>query len=105
MSRGHDRERAVRRELEKDGWWTARAAGSLGDADVVALRRDQAPMLVEVKSTADGPYKTFGPADRTALLEAADRAGAVAYLAWWPPRGRLQWIPSSEWPRARKAAA
>lgn len=104
MSRGHDRERAIRRHLERDGWWTTRAAGSLGDADVVALKAGATPMLIEAKSTAGGPYERFGPAGRAALLAAADRAGAEAWLAWWPPRGELQWIPSSVWPEQRRAA-
>src|SRR5262249_5999379 len=37
-SRGHNRERQVRKLLEERGWWVARAAGSLGDADLVAMR-------------------------------------------------------------------
>lgn len=109
MSRGHDRERAVRKVLEQDGWWTCRAAGSLGDADVVALRayeiwtagrmktRSEA-WLIEVKSTAGGPYERFGPAQRNELRAAAKRAGAEAVLAYWPPRKPLRWIPEEEWP-------
>lgn len=97
MSRGHDRERAVRRLLEAEGWWVARAAGSLGDADLVALRHGFA-RLVEVKSTTRGPYHGFGPAERRALLLAARIAGAEAVLCWWPPRAQPVWIESSEWP-------
>lgn len=98
MSRGHDRERAVRRELEAQGCWTCRAAGSLGDADIVALRRNKPPLLIEVKSTKAGPFHSFGPRDRRELLEAAERAGADCVLAWWPPRQPLQWIRPEEWP-------
>lgn len=113
-NRGHARERQVKRLLEADGWWVARAAGSLGDADLVALRhqsvwmhdddmkRVPVPMaearLIEVKSTAGGPYERFGPSERRRLLEAAERAGASAWLAYWPSRGALVWIPASEWP-------
>lgn len=103
MSRGHDRERAVKRVLESEDWWVARAAGSLGDADLIALKVGYPSRLVEVKSTAAGPYDGFGPADRAALLLAAKIAGAEAWLAWWPPRGKLRWIPSSEWPQPRLA--
>ena len=98
MSRGHDRERRLRDLLYTDGWWTARAAGSLGDADVVALRAGDTPRLIEVKSTARGPYHSFGPADRIALRAAAHKAGAEPWLVWWPPRRPPTWIHARSWP-------
>ena len=98
MSRGHDRERAVRDLLLSQDWVAFRAPASLGVADVVALRDGSRPRLVEVKSSAAGPYAHFLPADRQRLSFAAKLAGADAYLAWWPPRGKLRWIPESEWP-------
>lgn len=97
-SRGANRERAVRLVLEADGYWVGRCAGSLGDADLVALKAEERPKLIEVKSTAGGPYERFGPRQRLELLDAARIAGADALLAWWPPRGVLWWIPSDEWP-------
>jgi Holliday junction resolvase len=101
VSRGIDRERQVKRLLEQDGWWTCRAAGSFGDADLVALRDGHRPRLIEVKSTTT-PYAHFRPADRLALLEAATVAGAAAELAYWPSRGTLEWIPADQWPPATK---
>lgn len=98
MSRGHDRERAVKRLLEEDGWLVVRAAGSLG-YDLVALKLDHTPRVIEVKSTAKSPYERFGPAERRELVDAAVAAGAVAELAYWPPRGQLRWIASEEWPQ------
>ena len=103
LSRGIQRERQVRKLLEEQGWWVCRAAGSLGDADLVALRVDPygcetQARLIEVKSTARGPYHGFGPKDRSDLLAASERAGAVAWLCWWPPRAEQKWIPSWEWP-------
>ena len=98
MSRGHDRERAVKKHLEGEGWLVLRAAGSLGVVDLVALRPRDRPLLVEVKSTAKSPYERFGPADREALRDAATQAGAHAVLAYWPPRKRLSFIYSHEWP-------
>jgi Holliday junction resolvase len=89
VSRGHDRERAVKRLLESQDWWIARAAGSLGDADLVALKDGKRPLLIEVKSTAGGPYERFGPKDRADLRFAARLAGASAVLYWWPPRGKV----------------
>ncbi len=98
MSRGHDRERAVRRLYTQEGWWTTRAAGSLGDADIVALKVGATPELCEVKSTAGGPYERFGPVEREQLKAAAIVAGARAVLCWWPPRKQPRWIPSDDWP-------
>jgi Holliday junction resolvase len=103
--RGHNRERAVKRLLEDEDYWVARAAGSLGDADLVALKDGQRPRLIEVKSTAGGPYEHFGPKDRADLAWAAGLAGADAWLAWWPPRGKLRWIPASEWPLLTRRVA
>jgi Holliday junction resolvase len=103
--RGHNRERQVKLLLQDDDWWVARAAGSLGDADLVALKAGRIPRLIEVKSTAGGPYERFGPVERERLRYAAELAGATAELAWWPPRGKLRWIPSSEWPVSLKAVA
>jgi hypothetical protein len=80
-----------------------------GTCDLVALRhwphddlRDRLSeaWLIEVKSTAGGPYHSFGPADRASLIEAATQAGATAVLAWWPPRGQLRLIESKDWPTA-----
>lgn len=103
MSRGIQRERAVRVSLEADGWWTCRAAGSLGDADVIACKPGRL-LLIEVKSTARSPFNAFGPKDRADLLAAAERAGAEPWLVWWPPRRDPVWFASNEWP-GQKAAA
>lgn len=96
--RGIQRERKVRHMLESQDWWVCRAAGSLGDADLVALRLGSRPRLIEVKSTAQSPYERFGAADRAALSAAARIANADAWLCWWPPRGKPRWIGEDEWP-------
>lgn len=101
---GTQRERAVRNHLRDQDWLAFRAPASLGVADVIAMRAGNRPRLIEVKSTAQGPYEHFGPADRAKLAAAAELAGADAYLAWWPPRGQLRWIPATEWPAALRAA-
>lgn len=97
MSRGIDRERQVRDHLENDGWFVIRAAGSLGAADLVAIKAG-AIQLIEVKSTAGGPYERFGPAARRTLSQAARDAGASAVLAYWPSRGKLRFINEAAWP-------
>lgn len=97
MSRGHDRERAVRAVMQEDGWLAFRAPASLGVADVVALKAGERPRLIEVKSTLS-PYAHFLPRDRAELLAAGLQAGADVLLAYWPNRGKLRWITSEEWP-------
>ena len=104
MSRGHNRERQVRLLLEPDDWVVVRAAGSLGVCDLVAFKAGKQPRLIEIKSTAGGPYERFSPKDRADLIFAAFLAGAAAELVWWPPRGKMRVIPSSEWPLAKVAA-
>lgn len=96
---GHSRERQVRKHLEDEGWFVVRAAGSLGEVDLVALKDGEDPQLVEVKATAGGPYAHFGPSDRSELLDAAAKAGADAMLCWWPANRKPLWIHSSAWPR------
>lgn len=114
MARGHDKERKVRRLLEEEGWWTCRAAGSLGDADIVALRPgliDEPTLggmladarLVEVKANTGSPFKNFQPSDRRDLMEAAERAGAEAWLCHWPPRAKPRWLSTSDWPEGARA--
>jgi Holliday junction resolvase len=96
--RGIDRERKVRDKLASEDWLAFRAPASLGCADVIALRDGSRPRLIEVKSTAQGPYEHFGPTSRARLSAAARLAGAEALLAWWPPRGQLRFIAEAEWP-------
>jgi Holliday junction resolvase len=103
--KGVARERAVRDWLADRDWIAFRAPASLGCADVIALRDGSRPRLIEVKSTAQGPYEHFPPAARARLRGAARLAGASAYLAWWPPRGSLIWIPESEFPEPRGLTA
>src|SRR5450755_3180043 len=97
--RGIKRERAVRDWHSERDWLAFRAPASLGCADVIALRDGCRPRLVEVKSTAAGPHHSFGPSARARLRFAAKLAGADALLAWWPSRGKLRFIPESEWPQ------
>jgi Holliday junction resolvase len=97
-NRGIHRERQVRDTLEDDDWVVIRAAGSLGFCDLIALKDGHFSRFIEVKATHRGPYHGFPPAKRADLKAVATRAGALAQLAWWPPRGKLHWVDSSEWP-------
>ena len=85
--------------MRDDGWWVARAAGSLGDADIIALKAGYRPRLIESKANkAGGPYKNFGPTARSELRAAAKIAGAEAWLCYWPARATPRWIREVEWP-------
>lgn len=96
--RGISRERALKRVLESQDWFVTRAAGSLGDADLVAMKDGKPSRLIEVKSTSAGPYHSFGPAKREAIRLAARIAGAEAWLCWWPVRCDPVWIREETWP-------
>jgi Holliday junction resolvase len=99
VSRGHGRERDLVKRLRGEGWFAMRAPASLGEVDVLAMRLGDRPRMIEVKSTAAGPYEHFRPADRAELIKVAALAGAAAELCWWPPDGQgPRFIPASDWP-------
>lgn len=97
-SYGHNRERKYRDLLREDGWFVMRAPASVGVCDLLALKAGQTPRMIEVKGNAGSPYKTFGPADRAALIEAARLAGANPELVHWPPNGYPVSIQAAQWP-------
>lgn len=75
--RGDYFERRTRAALESQGWLVVRSAGSLGCADLIALRAGLTPMLISCKVSKHLP--------RTQLLvlaTAAEKAGAWGVLAW-----------------------
>jgi Holliday junction resolvase len=96
-SRGADKERRLMARLETAGWIVYRSAGSHGAADLVALRRECRPLLVQVKGTAAGPFAMFGPEDRHDLCQEARFAGALPVLGWWPPGGSVGWFIGPRW--------
>lgn len=120
MSRqlGIARELKLVRALRMEGWmaWTVKNDGECrdedeqivahghgkygqGPVDVIAIPPGGRVRLVQVKSTAAGPYKKFGPIKRAALSEEARRSDADAWLAYWPPRRREPvWISAIAWP-------
>ena len=95
--RGRNRELQVRDRLRAEGWVIFRC--HLSVADLVALKAGETPRMIEVKSTSTrGPWNDFGPAARQALCDAAEQAGAEAWLVHWPLHGECRWIPADEWP-------
>lgn len=82
--RGDYFERQTRDALTDSGWLIIRAAGSLGPADLVALRNGSMPLLLACKTS-----KRISPAERMALIIAAQQAGARPLLA---TRVRPGWV-------------
>jgi Holliday junction resolvase len=97
-ARGRSREREVKKQLEAEGFFVIKAGGSLGEADLVALKAGQRGLMLEVKSTTAGPYHSFGPEKREALYDAAAKAGLEPYLVFWPPRKEMEFINWKQWP-------
>jgi len=111
---GNARELKVMAVLAEEGWLCASRRHIGGAGDILAIKpaswpdpeRDMQLMmayLIEVKSTTRNPWNDFGPADRQALVETAEKYGAVPWLYWWPPRGKLLRIPAEDFPPNRKA--
>lgn len=98
---GTARELAVMHDYRARGYVAFRTPASLGVCDVIALKSGEPPLFIEVKANTGSPYKTFTRADRKDLSEAAAKAGALAYLCHWPPRGEKRMIGEDEWPKTR----
>lgn len=106
---GHQRERQFVHLLREQGWWAQRAPASLG-IDVIAASRSiehegcSELRFYEVKATSAGPFHSFGPEERRALLLQAQKAGATPLLCWWPARAKPKVYSASEWPQRKEAA-
>jgi hypothetical protein len=111
---GNARELLAMGLLESEGWLVSSRRHWPGPGDVLAVRAALVTYstgnprghvlearLIEVKSTAGGPWERFGPQDREALRVAAEEAGAEPWLYWWPPRRPLSMIPATDWPSSR----
>jgi len=75
-------EHATRHDLEADGYYVIRSAGSKGAADLGALKPGEV-LLVQCK--LDGKMT---PAERASFAELADRLGVVSLVASWHKQGR-----------------
>ncbi len=64
---GTRREHSVKRLLEHAGWVVMRAPASIGEADLIALKRGERPRFVQVKANLGSPYMNFRRAERAAL--------------------------------------
>lgn len=113
---GAQRERQEVAWRQDNGWLAFRTGGhsaNRGNADafdvcdVIAMRAQfkvnlgAEVLMIEVKSTAGGPFERFGPTEREALILAAAVAGATPLLVWWPVRRERIEIPVAKWPLTR----
>lgn len=94
-SRGDYFERQTVAALVARGWVARRAGGSLGAADVWALRAGNTPLLIACKLRGSIP-----PAERAALVTLANKAGARPILAQritngWVELTRVMLSPAS----------
>lgn len=83
MSAGIDFERRTRTDLESNGYWTMRAAGSHGAVDVLAIKAGQ---ILGVQCKLSNPL--IPPSERSALLSWASRCGGVPLVASRVRHGR-----------------
>lgn len=97
-SKGAARERQVAELLRTRGYVVVRCAGSKGPADLVAMRRGELPLFVQVKATTGSPFGVFPPAERQALREIAHRGGGTALYVHWPAYRKPLWARADTWP-------
>lgn len=103
--RGNQRENAVRDHLVEEGWFAMCGRASRGPADILAIKLNHRPLLIQVNSDKGRPWANFRPQERADLVASARGVGGEAWLAWWPPRGELCWMPSGVWPTHKKEEA
>jgi Holliday junction resolvase len=98
--RGDYFERQCRSALERAGWVVVRSAGSLGPADLVAVRRNSmgGPHVLLVSCKVNGKAT---PAERATLLDTAERAAAEPLVASRPSRGTIELVTLLDGPRVR----
>lgn len=99
-TRGDYLERQTRDALARYGWLLVRAGGSLGPADLVALRDGKKPLLIQCKILGPGRrMPRIDPAERIALFAAAEQAGGRAIIAtrYMPGRVTLLELPGPHW--------
>lgn len=101
---GNTKENRVRDWWAAQGWIAMCGRCSRGPADVICIKDDEQPRLIQVKGDAGSPWVNFRPKDRAELVAAAGVAGGVALLAWWPKGARgpewPKYFTSDKWPRS-----
>lgn len=93
-AKGAQKERDLVRKLREEGWVATRTAGSHGPADVWAARKGTIRFLQLKAGVRRWPSRD----ERFALSVMAERAGAEAFVVFWPDRGSPEFVPSDSWP-------
>lgn len=99
-TRGDYLERQTRAVLDYYGWVIIRAGGSLGPADLVALRLGKKPLLVQCKILSRNRLMPrIDPGERAALCAIAEQGGARAIIAtrYTPGVVTLLELPGPHW--------
>lgn len=94
-ARGYGAEMLARKRLLEAGWVVTRRYASKGTYDLVALRDDRMPALVQVKRTAKAagnPAALLSPGERMDLVADAAKAGAEAVVARYVVGGGWAWV-------------
>ena len=81
-SDGRKLEYAAMLDLTENGYWTIRAAGSKGAADIVAIKAGQ---LIFIQCKRSG---VMAPAERAVLLDLATMFKGIPLCARWVKAGR-----------------
>ena len=85
---GYHFERDCLKRLQACGWYAMKSAGSSGAADLIALKHDRMPVMVQCKTSKNG----LTLKDRKELEEAAELGGAAPVFAYKGPKGKgIQW--------------
>lgn len=96
---GNARENRCLEQLVERGYVGICGRASRGPADIIALKRGDAAMMVQVKGDKRGPYQNFRMDERAELLRAAIEAGAIAWLCWMPSVKKPPvWLHWTDWP-------
>lgn len=99
-AKGSAKERLTAKLLSEDGWLVASRRHIGGAADLLAIKPNHRPRLVEVKCRRElYSGSGFSRADRAALIAEAERFDAEPLCAWWKPRAREPvWLGVGDWP-------
>jgi len=98
--RGDYFERQTVAALSSRGWVARRSGGSLGAADVWALRSGNTPLLISCKLRG-----AISPAERMALIHLARKAGARPILAHRQKPGWVELTRVTEGPGGAHVAS
>jgi Holliday junction resolvase len=75
-SRGHAFELRARARLESEGWFVGRSAGSKTPVDLVAIKANSRPLLVQCKSGT----RSLSERERSEFADFARRLNAMPVL-------------------------